>query len=601
MTRRSTWLVVGALAVIALAAAFDALRGGGSAPPSAARTTTSEASAAEEQAPDQPAVAPAGFGGVLYYTDDSCELQAVRIPTLETEEAPSWDNCRFVLSPDGTRVSGAGSGWDPHADPRRGRLFQTERGMIQVATNGGPEGEAFRGAAPAWRPSGALTYFARGAVREWPSGAVLIGQRDLLAGLADAPDPPEVASFRSVRVVEAAWLDDDRLAAILSARVRSGPEQIAIALYDGAETNAVIFVAEALSDLRVSPRGDFIAARTSNGLLFIDDSGAPASLPLLGGYRAIAWSPDGRWAAIANASGVYVFRLGEVQPRARRLAVLANDLAWRGTALPPEIAAADEARDWLGDLPVSGRLFVTEPGCRLRALRMPDLVWEQEPDGVEAPCRFTLDAVDTPLSEAVSVAPDGGLRARCRDGHLAVSGAQGPVADVPEACAPAWMPDGTLTFVRDGELWRGVREPRRLISRQALRRMFGTSAALEEVAWLDDERVWAVVRTGPDRVVIAAMTPERLVYSPTFSATRIENLVVSASGMVAARTDRGVVFFDQGGRRALSFLGAQAVAWAPGTIIAAVASAREVLFVAPISREVVALSLTVEDLEWVVP
>lgn len=601
MARRSTWLVVGALAVIALAAAVDALRGGGSAPPSAAPSTTSDSSQAEEPAPDEPAVAPAGFGGVLYYTSDSCELQAVRIPTLETEEAPSWNECRFVLSPDGTRVSGVGSGWDPHADPRRGRLFQTERGMIQVATNGGPEGEAFRGAAPAWRPSGAFTYFARGAVREWPSGAVLISQRDLLRGLAEAPNLPDGASFRSVRLVEAAWLDDNRLATILTARVRSGGEQIAVAVYDGAETDAVVFVLEELSDLRVSPRGDSIAVRTSTGFLLVDDTGAPVSVPPLGGYRAIAWSPDGLWAAIANASGVYVFRLGEARPRARRLAVVANDLAWRGTAPPPEIAEADEARDWLGDLPVSGRLFVTEPGCRLRALRMPDLVWEEEPDGVEAPCRFTLDAVDTPLAEAISVAPDGGLRARCRDGHLAVFGVQGPVADVPDACAPAWMPDGTLTFLRDGELWRGVREPRRLISRQALRRMFGTSAALEEVAWLDDERVWAVVRTGPDQVVIAAMTPERLVYSPTFTATRIENLVVSAGGMVAARTDRGVVFFDQGGRRALSFLGAQAVAWAPGTTIAAVASAQEILFVAPISREVVALSVAVEDLEWVVP
>ena len=71
--------------------------------------------------------------------------------------------------------------------------------------------------------------------------------------------------------------------------------------------------------------------------------------------------------------------------------------------------------------------------------------------------------------------------------------------------------------------------------------------------------------------------------------------------MVAATTERGVVFFDNGGRRAMSFPGATAVAWAPDSLVAAVAGPREILFVAPISREVVALPLPVEDLEWVVP
>ena len=71
--------------------------------------------------------------------------------------------------------------------------------------------------------------------------------------------------------------------------------------------------------------------------------------------------------------------------------------------------------------------------------------------------------------------------------------------------------------------------------------------------------------------------------------------------MVAARTERGVVFFDAGGRRALSFPGARAVAWAPGELVAAVALQQEILFVAPVSREIVPLPLAVSDLEWVVP
>ncbi|HET6695508.1 MAG TPA: hypothetical protein VFG85_03305, partial [Gaiellaceae bacterium] len=68
-----------------------------------------------------------------------------------------------------------------------------------------------------------------------------------------------------------------------------------------------------------------------------------------------------------------------------------------------------------------------------------------------------------------------------------------------------------------------------------------------------------------------------------------------------AETDRGVVFFDNGGRRALTFPNGRAVAWAPDQAIAAVATPQSILLVAPISGEVISLPLAVRDLEWVVP
>ena len=52
-------------------------------------------------------------------------------------------------------------------------------------------------------------------------------------------------------------------------------------------------------------------------------------------------------------------------------------------------------------------------------------------------------------------------------------------------------------------------------------------------------------------------------YPRDFTARMIEGLTVSSSGMVAAQTDDGVVFFDTGGRRALTFHDGRAVAWAP--------------------------------------
>lgn len=596
MARRGTWLVVGALAAIALVAAVDALRGQDEEPASAPGPTTEAATT--EAVPGE--AEPERFGGVLYYTDESCELQAVRLPTRSAEEAPAWDECRFVLSPEGDRVSGAGSGWDPHADPRRGRLFQTERGMIQVATNGGPAGEGFRGAAPAWRPDGTLTYFADGAVREWPGADVIIPRAASLQRVMSHINAPANRSFiRAVEVQDMIWLDRARAVVAVHASVPNGADLDLAAVFDGRRLVSTLDMLAPITSLWASPKGRYWAL-DADGLQLFDRGGSQLPLPPLTDVRAVAWSPDESWLAVATRASVFVFRTGEPQARIHRLPIVANDLAWRGTAEPPPLVDAVEARDWLGGVRATGRLFVTEPGCRLRALRLPDLIWEDKPDGEPTPCRFALDAADEAVAESISVAPGGHLRATCRDGRLAVFGAAGPTIDIPDACAPAWMPDGTLTFIRDGELWQGTVEPRRLITRAELRTMFGRDAALEEVAWFDDERIWAVVRVGASDA-IAAMTESRLVYSPTFTAPRIEGLQVSPTGMVAARTERGIVFFETGGRRALSFPGAKAVTWAPGNLVAAVATPGQVLFVAPVSREVVPLPLAVEDLEWVVP
>ncbi len=159
-----------------------------------------------------------------------------------------------------------------------------------------------------------------------------------------------------------------------------------------------------------------------------------------------------------------------------------------------------------------------------------------------------------------------------------------------------------MTFIRDGGLFEGGfgEQKRRLMSRDEVSELLGRPSALEEITWADNERFWAVVRSGPSAIV-ALMTTDRLVSAPSFATRAIEGLRVSASGMVAAHTDQGVVFLDSGGRRALTVRNGLAVAWAPGEPIAAVATPSEILFVAPLSAEIVTLPLAVRDLEWVVP
>jgi hypothetical protein len=604
MRRGVTALVVAAVAAIGLAAGIDALQGDGepepAAQPAPERSPTSTAAEAPRASP-----APDGPGaGVLYYTDESCELQAVELPGQRPAEAPNWDECEFVLSPDARRVAGAGSGWDPHSDPRLGRLYEHADGMIQVSTNRGPEGEPFRGEAPAWRPDGTLTYFADGAVRSWPGGEVVRSQRELLRAVEQSPDPTLPGRFDRFALREALWLSDSRLAAIVTAEGEDEVEDL-LAVYDGRRlVEGSLDRPGGLSDLRASPTGRYVAARESGNrgfgeLLLVEPGEGAFQWPTIQGYRAIAWSPDDEWAAVATDDGVTLFRPGAPGPPSLELALDARDLAWRGGPGPSALARADEVRDWLGGVGASGRLFVTLPGCTIRALRLPDVAWEEEPNA-RAPCSFTLDASGTVLRGAVSAAPNEELTAVCVDGGLDVFQDLGFRTRLRNACGPAWTGDGTLTFIRNGGLWRGIENARMLVSREQVGEIFGRPSALEEVAWLDDRRFWAVVRSG-ESAVVALMTTDRLVFSPSFSTRTIEGLQVSATGMVAARTDQGVVFFDSGGRRALTFPNGQAVAWAPGELFAAVATPTEVLFVAPVSREVLSLALAVRDLDWVVP
>lgn len=589
---RGTWLVAAVVGAVAVAAVADVLRGDGSAEPAA--RPESEPSPATTTEPNRSEAAQP-FAGVLYYTDESCVLRAVALPDLTEVSAPSWDGCRFSLSPDETRAGGPETGWDRHSDPRIGRVFQARDGVVHVATDLGPEGEV-EGSAPAWKPNGTLTYFADGAVREWPDGEVVLSQRNLLGAARGTPLVP--ANATEATVVEAGWLDVSRIVLLVAYAAPSGPAEV-VAIFDGRRpVTAIESEAGALSDLRVSPQGAYVTLHSESGPLLLDRDGRGLPVPREDGAGAIAFSPGEQWAALAAEDGVYVFAPGEGSWVAR-LDLVAADLDWRGGAVTDSLAGADEARGWLEDLGATGRLVVTLPGCTLRALELPALRWAEEPNE-RGPCRFTLAPDGSPVAEEASVAPDGRRSTLCQAGGLDVFDGGGLERSIPGACGAAWTADGTLTFLRAGELWRGLEEPRRILSRAKLAEIFGRPSALEEVAWIDDRSFWAVVRSGGSAIV-AALTPDRLVYSPTFTTREIEGLRVSATGMVAARTDRGVVLFDSGGRRALTFPDGAAVAWAPGELYAAVATETDVLLVAPVSREVVALPLAVRDLEWVVP
>ncbi len=569
MRAKATWLAVLAVAAIGVAAGVDALRGEATLEPVA--QTRSEplppGSPETTPVPHAPATRPA-FAGTLYYTDRDCELRALDLSGSSPVEAPNWDECTFVLSPDGQRVAGAGSGWDPHSDPLIGRLFQADGGAIQVSTNGGPQDEPIPGGAAAWRQDGTLTYFANGVVRAWPSGTVLLSRKDLPASAAG--------------VSELAWLGPGLLAVIVFERPPDAPDTLA--LFEGRRLVAAV-PGQSIHNLRASPTGELVAASSVNGPLLVDRTGRVLPVPGSGGTGAIAFSPDGSWAAVAAADRVVIFRPGQAAPTTW-LEITAGDLAWRGDGGSALVPGRDAVL-WLTDVGATGRLYVTQENegrCRLRVLELPGLGWGPGEPGRESPCRFTVDG-GVAVPEAETPRPGGGRPGTCRD-----------IAD----CAFAWTPDGRPTFVEGGELFAGTPGGRRklLLSAAGLAEIFDEPAELEEVAWLDRERFWAVVRRkGAEG--LAFMSTDALVYSPWFAAPRVQGLHVSSTGMVAASSDRGVVIFDGGGRRHLNFTNGLDVTWAPGDLIAAVSTRREILFVSPVTGEVVSFPLEVADLEWV--
>ena len=220
MRRGGTTLVVVVVAAIALAAGFDALRGGERAGRRAAsrrrRRTTTPDDPAEEPAARRPSSA--GRSTTRTRTASSgrsscCGRAAV--------DPPNWDECRFVLSPDGAAGLRGRHRLGSARGRARGRLFQSADGTIQVSDRRRPGGRAVRGHGPgleAGRDADVLRGRGRAGVAERRRRPLATRAR---AGAANTAFPELATRYDRFGVREAAWLDDRRLAAILSA---DGPE-----------------------------------------------------------------------------------------------------------------------------------------------------------------------------------------------------------------------------------------------------------------------------------------------------------------------------------------------------------------------------------------
>jgi hypothetical protein len=590
MRQRGTWLVVAALAALGIAAGVDALRGAPAEPEQPPRQADeSPRAAADRPTPPVPLAPSAGLDGVLFYTDEDCRLRAVRIPSLRDAHAPDWSACSFSLSPSGQAVQASWTVWSP------GGAYASDVGN---AVEVDPGGRVFRGSSPAWRPDGTLTYVRGGAVRARPSERVLLSADDLRRAWTRHPSAPR-GFVESVRVKQIAWLSSTRVVLILGIRVRFAGEFDLTAVFE--RRRLVNIVIQSFGRLWTSPHGGFFALGRSDAVQLYDRNGEALPLPELVEPRAVAWSPDETWLAVATRASIYVFRPGAAELGLRRLPIEAHDLAWRAQpGEAPSLEGTASLRLWLLNQDAGGLLFLSDSACVIRALELPTVRWV--PPGVRGPCRFELGSDGSIHNEGMAVQPQGELVAAC-DGYsvdVFTSGGQSLVHR-DRACAPAWRPDGSLTYIDSGELrlTPRLRKERVLLSREDVTQALGPEANLEEVAWIDNRRFAAAVRSGPSATLVV-FRERRLVHEPGFSARRIEHLR-AARGMIAALTSgpgpTSVTFFDLAGGRTFALRG-HAFALSPGGTQAAVADRDRILFVDTTTGQFRTLQLHAADLAW---
>jgi hypothetical protein len=360
MRSAATWVVVGALGVLGLLAGVDALRGGEEVRPAVRETTTqprrsepppgtaSGPPSIESHAVLVGGLTAAEIQGTLYLTDTECRLWALRLPELEwrwRRSAPA-DVCSFALPPPGS--GGAPlfgrAVWSPAGDLGAVDVTSVLAGAaIEVLSPATGWAHRFRGAQPAFRPDGTLTFVRNEELWEWAAGRCPAGvERLVFRGVRAVQRCARVVlsrahlqrafrgmvpALREPSLSEAVWLDRRTVVALVHGR--TSRETVIAAFVDGKVRAFFLAFGAAVSDLEASPRGTWVAARFGSSTQFFDRRLHAWEAP--GGVenvREIAWPPDERFALVATDASVYVVRPANPQGRLIVISIAASDLAW---------------------------------------------------------------------------------------------------------------------------------------------------------------------------------------------------------------------------------------------------------------------------------
>jgi hypothetical protein len=305
----ATWLVVGALAVIALFAARDALQGREAAPASH-----------PVQQSDRRVQSPPGFAGppridrrfrlskelrrlgargVLYLTDANCRRFLLRLPGLV------WTTPQGLPGPDCT------SGVQPVEDGRFGVVAEhVSADVIEARVEDWHL--RFEGSGPAFTPEGTLTFIRGGRLYEWTVRCPPGSQTASFRGLRTLKRCPRLIAGAPQHLRELVWLDGRDFAAV------AGEEFYSSLLVVRGGRARMLFraIGVHMGSLKASPGGRYVAAWVAGGLAVFDTrTGRPILLPAGAdhGTRAIAWSPDDRYTVVASVYALHLYRASHAE------------------------------------------------------------------------------------------------------------------------------------------------------------------------------------------------------------------------------------------------------------------------------------------------
>jgi hypothetical protein len=319
-----TWVVIGALALIGLFAARDALRGD-EAPASSPAVQKLEkrphpppAVARPPQIADKDRLAAElqalGAGGVLYLTDANCRRYLLGLPALV------WTTAQGLPGPDCTR------GIRSVVSERSG-LAAEQVGAETIEVGAEDWRLRFRGNGPAFTPTGMLTFLRGGRLYAWtvrcPHGVATTTFR----GLHTLERCPRRVPGAPSRLRELVWLGGDDFAAVAGQELASG----LLVVRNGHASTLFRSLGVRMGALEASPTGRDIAVRIGADLVVFDaERGRVMGLPVGADRetRAIAWSPDGRYAAVASLLSTHVY-LARKPREAVTLPLVAVDVDWR--------------------------------------------------------------------------------------------------------------------------------------------------------------------------------------------------------------------------------------------------------------------------------
>jgi hypothetical protein len=293
MGRLPTWLVVAAIGAIVALAAADALRStGGSERRAAPRPTVDD------------------LTGVLLVADAECTVQALRLPDLTQDEPSRRPDC-------------AGAVWSDDAS----LVAECSGGVTAVHNQSRELVRRVRGCSPAWRADGSIGVLDRGSLvlaRSVFRPVVLMTPAELRANLEELVEEPETYDF-----VAFDWIATSRFAAV----VRGGRlEEQALVVFTTDDQLELIMrgLGRLVSSVRVSPLGNYLVLTNNSperGFSVLTRQGKRVLLPRVSDARALAWSPDEEWVALATPEEIVVARTGSREVVAR-LPVGGEALSW---------------------------------------------------------------------------------------------------------------------------------------------------------------------------------------------------------------------------------------------------------------------------------